>query len=59
MMIRADKIHLGDRLVCSDGEIREIDMIERGRWDGKLTFRFSFTDGKWLECPISGLVTKR
>ena len=32
-------------------------MIERGHWDDGDAFRFSFTDGTWMEVPIDGRVT--
>ena len=57
MRILPEDVHLGMRVLCSDNQARQIDMIERGEWKDGVALRFSYTDGTWAEYALDEIVT--
>lgn len=41
-------VRLGDRIVCSDGETREVDVLGYER-SAQGIYRFMFTDDTWIQ----------
>lgn len=46
--VRPDAVRIGDKIHCSDGRFREVDVLDYARRaDG--IYRFGFTDDRWIQ----------
>ena len=56
LKIHPADVRIGDKIMCSDGWAREVDVIDRYAAD---TYRFMFTDNHWIEYKTNKKVTIR
>jgi hypothetical protein len=46
--VEPQEVRIGHRIVCSDGRVREVDVLDYTRRNQDI-YRFTFTDDHWIE----------